>query len=57
MDFKALVGKYLRLRQELERAREMGHRNRLAEELQRLERWLAVAGSTPFADTRPLEDA
>ena len=57
MDFKGLVGKYLRLREELIRATEAGHRRRVIEELTRLERRLANAGVPPFADTLPLGDA
>ena len=56
MDLKGLLGKYVRLRDELASASHAAHRQRIFEEMQRLERWLADAGLTPFQDTRPLED-
>lgn len=54
--FDDFVGKFLRLRGEFTRASDPGHKRRLFEEMQRLERWLGNAGLTTFADTRPLED-
>jgi hypothetical protein len=54
MDFKSLVGTYLRLRDELGRTREVPHSRRLIEEMERLERRLAQE-CIPFAETLPLE--
>ena len=57
MDVKGLVGKFLRLRDELVRASDAGHRQRVLEEMQRLERRLAEIDVAPFADTLPCGDA
>lgn len=57
MNLTGLLGKYLRLQQELAGASEPAHRQRIVDEMRRLERRLAEAGVSQFSDTRPLEEA
>jgi hypothetical protein len=54
MDLESLQGKYLRLREELQRVFDPAHAKRLREELERVEARLAQF-AVPFADTLPLE--
>jgi hypothetical protein len=55
-EVQSLVGKYLRLREELQRAVEPSHCRRVLEEMEGLESRLRPA-CVPFADTLPLDCA
>ncbi len=56
MDQNALLGKYLRLREELAGARAAAHRRRVLEDLKQVQLQLARAGMLPFADTQPPDE-
>ena len=53
MDYDALVGKYLRLRQELAAPSAAGHRTRVLGDIMTIEVRLARAEVRQFADTEP----
>ncbi len=54
MDHEALVGKYLRLRQELTASSAADHRSRVLSDMKTLELQLARSDVRQFADTEPL---